>query len=607
MIRMIVAAATLSLISSLALAASIPKAPSKFLGMLPNGKPFFATMYYERFYNYPDEYSLMDRDLEDLAARGWTVAYTDYTQLSLGPVWDHYYDTAKRLGIYVLPDQWNACFHAGGPFFSRITLPITETGGKPTGFGIGAAVRFKDKSFVDAMVEYQSQVLSRYINHPAYPRILGPDGKMHPVMIVIYETGMADYDGHWIDYSPDTKAQWIQFQKDHAGKVLAEDPPKPSELDKRDALVLWNEFRAQYLADGWGAVARGLKAKFPGLYAMVSFRQHGLLEGSKSGVEEGGIGRRAIRPEIWRDFDIIACEHDGDDGIQYLLAEADHMKSAAAGKMGALMYYLDSGYKAWTARPVEFHRPWSQSEMLGSMSIRGLLPLHYGYNERDDRAGIVSTGRREKDAPLWQPKACEEAAQANKVFQEVAPYLYAAKPAHALAGIVMPYEAYALNNADELSLDRRLVALWKVFNDRDIPVDWVFSSAKSIGPYGMLVVPDAPYSADFQNTITEAQRAGTMIVRLSKGWSAADLQSLEILFSTMNDEIRGSNLPPSPGVETAILTGKGYEVNAVVNHSNEPVVYATGGKGKVFPASAYADGKLTVPAHSSAWWLISGK
>jgi hypothetical protein len=310
----------------------------------------------------------MDRDLEDLNSRGWTVAFTDYTSLSLGPIWDHYYDTAKRLGISVLPDQWNAAFHAGGPFPARVRPPITETGDTPTGFGATCSARYEDPLFVSAMVDYQSQMLSRYINHPAFPRILGTDGKFHPLMIVIYETGMADYGGQWIDYSPDTKARWIDFQKERVGKILAQEPPKSTDLEQKDALVLWNEFRAQYLAEGWGRVARGLKQKFPGLYCMVSFRQHGLLEGSHSGVNAGGIGRRAIRPELWRDFDVIASEHDGDDGLEYALAESDLMKSAGAGKIGALIYYLDSGYKAWSARPVEFHRPWGQSEMLGSLS-----------------------------------------------------------------------------------------------------------------------------------------------------------------------------------------------------------------------------------------------
>lgn len=601
MIRIALVVTAVSILASLACGDALPKPPSKFLGMLPNGKPFITTMYYERFYNYPDEYALMDRDLEDLAARGWTVAYTDYIHLSLGPVWDHYYDTAKRLGIYVLPDQWNAAFHAGGPFFSRIKLPITETGATPTGFGIGCVVRYNDPSFISAMADYQSQVISRYIEHPAYPRILGRDGKLHPVMIVIYETGMADYDGHWIEYSPDTKAQWVEFQKERLGKVIAEEPPKPSELDKKDALVLWNEFRAKYIADGWGAVARELKKRFPGLYTMVIFRQHGLLEGSKSGVNAGGIGRRAIRPEIWKDFDIIASEHDGDDGIQYALADADLMKSAGADRMSALVYYLDSGYKAWSARPVEFHRPWGQSEMLGSLAIRGMLPLHYGYNERDDRAGIASTGRREKDAPLWQPKSCEEAAAANKVFLGVAPYLYAAKPSPAKAAIVMPYEAYALRNDDELSLDRRLVQIWQMLNKCDVPMDWVFSTAKTLAPYKLLIVPDAPYSKEFESAVSKAEKKGTRVIRVSL--DGAGDEGIADAVSKQAKELRTSHLPAKPGVETALLVGKGYEVDAVVNHSEVPVTYDIKGQGTAFPVSAHSSPKLTVPAHSSTYWV----
>lgn len=594
------------MMSSLALGNNGIQKPKKFIGMLQNGKPFIATMYYERYYNFPDEYYLMDRDLEDIKARGWTIAFTDYTHLSLSEVWDHYYEKAKSLGIYVMPDQWNACFHAGGPFFSRVKLPITETGGPPTGFAIGAQVRFCDQSFIDAMVEYQSQVLSRYINHPAFPRILGPDGKHHPVMLVIYETGMADYDGHWIDYSPDTAEQFVEYQKKRIGKVLVSKPPMPSETNKQEALVLWNDFRAEYLSNGWCAVARGLKAKFPGLYAMVCFRQHGLLEGSKSGVNQGGIGRRAIRPELWRDFDIVCSEHDGDDGIEYLLADADLIKSAAVGRIGAIEYYLDSGYKAWSARPVEFHRPWGQAEMLGIASLRCLLPLHYGYNERDDRAGIASIGRREKDAPLWQEKTCAEAAEANAIFQEVAPYIYAAKPAPARAAIVMPYEAYALSNDDELSLDRWLVKLHNLFIKNDIMVDWVFTSAREIGQYRFLVVPNAPYSKDFEKAISQAEKKGTKVIRVQLKDNSC-LSKLEKQIVSRISELRISRLPRHLNVETGLLIGNGYEIDIAVNHGHVPIHYSEVSNALVFPKEKRRTNVIVLRPHSAIWIVRSAR
>jgi hypothetical protein len=600
MMRIMMIIAVLLWACSLA-SGEIPPPPKKFRGMLPNGKPFIATMYYERYYAFPDEYSLMDRDLEDLAARDWPVAYTDYIHLSLGPVWDHYYETAARLGIYVLPNQWNAAFHAGGPFFSRTTPPITETGNPPTGFCTGCVARYTDPKFVEAMVDYQAQVLSQYIDHPAYPRILGPDGKSHPLMIVIYETGMCDYDGHWLEYSPDTKQQWVEFQKERMGRVISAEPPKPSETGMESALVLWNEFRAKYISDGWGAVARGLKKRFPGLYAMVCFRQHGLLEGSKSGVAAGGIGRRAIRPELWRDFDIVSSEHDGDDGLEYVLADADLMKSAANGRMGALVYYLDSGYKAWTARPVKFHRPWGQSEMLGSLSIRGLLPLHYGYNERDDRAGIASIGRREKDAPMWREASCVEAAEANRVFLQVAPYVCAARRVPVRAAIVMPYDAYALNSADELPLDRSLVGIWRRFFERDIPVDWLFSSSTKTVAYRLLVVPEAPYSKAFERAILRAEEAGAEVVRLPYANGGWDPGALAGTLLRLGGDLRASRPARKPDVETGKLIGEGYEVEVIVNHGRSPVSYAVGGPCKAFPADALSDDRLTVPGHRTVW------
>jgi hypothetical protein len=239
--------------------------------------------------------------------------------------------------------------------------------------------------------------------------------------------------------------------------------------------------------------------------------------------------------------------------------------------------------------------------MLGSLAIRGMLPLHYGYNERDDRAGIASIGRREMDAPLWQAKACEEAASANKVFLGVAPYLYAAKPSRAKASIVMPYEAYALKNDDELSLDRRLVDIWQMLNLRDIPVDWVFSTAKTIAPYRLLIVPEAPYSKEFESAVAKAQKKGTRVLRVSLD-GTGDEGIAEVL-SKQAKELRTSHLLAKPGVETALLVGKGYEVDAVVNHSEFPVTYDLRGDGTAFPASARSSGKLTVPAHSSAYWV----
>lgn len=581
--------------------------PTQYPGMLESGKPFIATMYYERYYEYPAEYDLMDRDLEDIAARGWTVAFTDYINLSLGPVWDHYYETAERLGLTVMPDQWNAFFHAGGPFRERVTLPTTETGGPPAGWGIGAQLRYTDPTFVSAMVDYQSQVLSRYIDHPMYPRVLGKDGKFHPVMIVIYETGMSDYDGKWLEYSPDTKEKWNEFQQKRIGKILESDPPKPSELDKQEALVLWNEFRAKYISDGWGAVSCGLKERYPGLYTIVIFRQHGLLEGSKSGVHAGGIGNRAIRPELWPDFDIVADEHDGDDGVEYILATADLIKSAAVGRMGAVEYYLDSGYKAWSARQVEFHRPWGQSEMLGSLSARGLLAMHYGYNERDDRAGIAATGRREKDAQLWQKAACEEAAEANKVFAEVAPFVCAAKSIPSKAAIVMPYEAYALVAADELPLDKLLVGIWVEFYKRDIAVDWVFSSKPDISEsYSLLVVPDAPYSKEFADVIAHAEQNGISIVRVPTDSSDVGLEIVSKALS-LHDALRIYRLPAKPGVETAQLIGEDYTIDVIINHSDSPVSYAMDGEGQAFPASALSNETLTVPGHRTVWWIVENQ
>ncbi|MBP6965355.1 MAG: hypothetical protein KBC96_13225 [Armatimonadetes bacterium] len=587
-----------------AMAADISEPPKQFTGMLQNGKPFVSTMYYERYYDYPSEYPLMDRDLEDIAARGWTVAYTDYTHLSLGEMWDRYFDSAARLGLMVMPDQWNANYHAGGPFAQRHEPPITEKGAPPTSFCPGCYARWGDPEWAAAMVDYQAQMISRYIDHPAWPRILGPDGKHHPLMLVIYETGMADYNGDWLEYSADTKAKWIEYQKQHVGKILAEEPPKSTDTDKQDVLLLWGEFRAQYIADGWGQVARGLKAKFPGLYAMVAFRQHGLLEGSKSGVNAGGIGRRAIRPELWKDFDVIADEHDGDDGIEFLLADADLMKSASVGRIGALIYYLDSGYKAWTARPVEFHRPWTQGEMLGSMSARGLLPLHYGYNERDDRAGIAATGRREKDAPLWQKKACEDAAVGNKVFLDVAPYLYAAKPAPARSAIVMPYEAYVMRNADEVPVDRRLVRIWQVFHDADVPVEWAFTSSTNIGPYKLLVVPDAPYSDAYRKTLADTEKGGAKVIKLSlDGGEDSGLGELKSALRRMSSALRASRLPVEPGLETALLIGNGYEVDVAVNHWDSPAAVPVTGAGVAYPAERLSSGRLVLPPHSTVWFV----
>ncbi len=572
-------------------------------GMLPDGRPFIATMYYERFYDYPAEDDLLDRDIADVADRGWTVAFTDYIHLSLGPVWDRYYQQAGKNHLYVLPNQWNAAFHAGGDFFSRVTLPVTETGEGPTGFCIGCNLRYNDSTFSRVMVEYQSQVLDRYIKDPAYTRIMGRDGKLHPVMIVIYETGMTDYDGHWIDYSEGSKEAWRRYQKDTLGEVKWQEPPKSTDTGQLDALISWNDFRAEDLSTGWSRVSRGLKQRYPDLYTMVIFRQHGLLEGSKSGVDAGGIGHRAIRPELWDSFDIIGSEHDGDDGIEYVLAEADLIKSAAGGRMGALDYYLDSGYKAYTARPVEFHRPWGQSEMLGVVALRGLLAMHYGYNERDDRAGIAATGRRERGAELWQKAACEEAKEANFEFQKVASYVYAASPAPRKAAIVMPYEAYSVCANDELPLDKKLVALHQIFQKADVPVDWVFSSAKKLEDYKLLIVPQARYSPRFQGLLEQAKAGGMKIVTVPFPAQPEDgLAQVRKAVQSLCGQLRTSEFAPTADVESGTLEGIDYTVTVVVNHGAKPVSYDVD-NATVFPAHWLKGRQLSVPAHRSAYLI----
>lgn len=233
--------------------------------------------------------------------------------------------------------------------------------------------------------------------------------------------------------------------------------------------------------------------------------------------------------------------------------------------------------------------------------------MHYGYNERDDRAGIAATGRREKDAPLWQKAACEEAAEANKVFTEVAPYVYAAKPAPAKAAIVMPYEAYALLAADELPMDRLLVGIWTEFYNRDIAVDWVFSSKPNISKsYSLLVVPDAPYFKEFADSIKQAEQNGMTIVRVPTGPKDSGLEIVSKALSAL-DILRISRLPAKPGVETALLTGKGYTVDVIVNHSDKPVSYPMDGPGQAFPASALADATLTVPGHRTSWWIVASE
>lgn len=572
--------------------------PRAFKGMLPNGKLFIATQYYERYYEYPQEYPLIDRDLEDLTACGWTVAFTDYWIPNWREVWDHYFDTAKRLGLFVMPDQWTACFHTTG--YGANPAPATnEDGEQATQFSFDALARYCGRGFIDTMVEYQARVVERYIDHPAYARVLGPDGAFHPLIVVIYEAGMCGYDGKWIDYSEDTRRRWVEFQKSR-GRTPTEDMPTPTKYENEEMLVLWNEFRARYLADGWNAVARGLKKRFPGLYTAVIFRQHGLLEGSKSGGDAGGIGRRAIRPELWEDFDIVASEHDGDDGIEFVLAEADLIRCAAKGRLGALEFYLNSGWKAFTARPVEFDRPWGQSEMLGSLAVRGLLPMHYGYNERDDKAGIAAFGRREPDDPLLREDVCREVAEANRVFADVAPYLYAATPTPAKAGIVMPYEAYALANNNEITLDKRLVAIWERFLLRDIPVDWVFSSSTRIDDYRLVVVPEALYSSTFIAAIAGVENSGAVVLHFPNDKS---LRELDSTLDDLTGELRSSPLPVTPGVESRVLKGSGYEALAVVNHIDTPITYTIEGQGQAYPEEACLDKKLTVRGHSSAYWL----
>lgn len=581
---------------------ALPEVKS-YPGMLSDGRPFIATMYYERFYEYPAEYDLLDRDIEDVAARGWTVAFTDYINLSLGPVWDHYYEVAGKNKLTVMPDQWNAAFHAGGDFFSRVTLPVTETGEGPTGFCIGCNLRYNDATFPEVMAEYQAQVLDRYIHHPAFTRITGRDGKLHPVMVVIYETGMTDYDGHWIDYSEGSREAWRRYQKERLGAVKWEEPPKSTDTDKPGALILWNDFRAKDLSAGWSRVSRALKKRYPDLYTMVIFRQHGLLEGSRSGVNAGGIGRRAIRPELWESFDIIGSEHDGDDGIEYVLAEADLIRSAAQGRLGALDYYLDSGFKAYSARPVEFNRPWGQSEMLGVVALRGMLPMHYGYNERDDRAGIASTGRRERGAGLWQQAACEEAKEANLEFQKVAPYLYGAKPAQRKCAIVMPYEAYSTHPSEELDLDRKLVALHQVFQRADVPVDWVFSGAKKLNAYRLIVAPDAGYSPEFVKLLEDAEKSGTQVVRVKFPAGPEDgIAEARGAVDALAKQARASLLPVKERVETGLLNGEGYTAAVIVNHGDKAVSYDVS-DAVAFPAKWLRNGRLGVPAHRSAYLI----
>lgn len=179
-------------------------------------------------------------------------------------------------------------------------------------------------------------------------------------------------------------------------------------------------------------------------------------------------------------------------------------------------------------------------------------------------------------------KTCIEAAEANANFHQIAPYVYAAKPVHAKAAIVMPYEAYALSNDDELALDRWLVKLHNTFIKYDISADWVFTSAKEIARYNLLVVPSAPYSKEFNQAIEKAEKNRTKVFRLSLK-DEFELSKLEKRIAGIANKLRVSKLPRHPNVETGLLIGDGYEVDVAVNHGSVPIYYSVADDTLVFP------------------------
>ena len=520
-----------------------------FIGMLPNGKPLLCTMYYERYYHFPEDLVLLERDCEEIKREGWTATYSDYTGYIFTEVWKRWFDICSKMDIYHTANQWNVrpwLDEDLKSLYSNVPQAVDETGKKtdPKWRPYG------HPAFQRMFVAHWKRFLDAYIKHPGMLRIWDIDGKFHPFIFLIYEVMMCTYGNWLISYDDDTLRHWHEWQSEKYGEVKFVEAPTCENKISDEAWLLWNEFRAEYLVEAWTKIREKLKEEYPDLYCGICFAQHGLIENRGNGrANNPGIGLRGIRPELWRGkFDVYVSEHDGENtGISGICAEADLMRCMAQNKLYGVIPYLNTGRGAWWIwRPRQYVRNWTQLEILGSLSIRRALIFHYGVNERDDGAGIMSQGPRGPNQPLFMPETCEEVSKANHIYHEVAPYVMRAKLTPRHVGILLPYSGYIAHMAEgrtDNEMDIYIMSIYDFFFDRNIQVDWLFERDLSLErrgdlkDYDYVVLPDTGLPLDLKlvNSVSTYIEEGGKVI-LSERWTGSKC------FSLLTDRTRDINV-----------------------------------------------------------------
>ncbi|AHF90248.1 laminin [Opitutaceae bacterium TAV5] len=598
---------------------------------LATGAPWNGIIYYSRrVRDLPDTIRADARLLQEL---GFTATFQDLdssinlnslrlglrdnAQFNTAQTWQ--FDLFRNHGLQAAFNVYRLQLFTGEDFYSDLPL-MEDSSGQPIGAPrypkwMSSPVLFAPQT-QDRFREIWRDLARHFVETPAYLRVRGEDGKLHPVFLLWSPFFFDLFEGHVASYDAWARAAWTDWQQRNLGSVRWPEPPRKNKTNADPDWAAWQDFRGEYVANGTKEVARIIRETVPDAWIAVLLKQHNFVQ--SVGKSYVSVGRRGLDPRNYDWADLVATETHR-FGIYSVLADLDLARDMpSTTRRPIFIHYLVGRQNNLPAR-----YPWTKRELVGSMLLRRALPVQYGYNERDDFAGFAWFERpdnRTAGRTMW-PEVLPDIRSANAAWNALFDRAQATPPAASPLAIHLPRALYTIGD-DREDWNAAIVTPHRELLRRNLSPRWLLRIeeldthpeitalvlpdplsleddetaalarfVKRGGRLAFIEIPDAPAPGAIREKLTRAGIAHT-------AWTLAKLDAAD--FGQTLADFLGTR--PTLGaaaldVETGLIGKPGDQVLVAVNHAAEP-------RTVTISLTTNITRTVTIPAHDTAFFAV---
>jgi hypothetical protein len=601
---------------------------------LATGAPWNGIIYYtRRIRDLPDTIRADARLLQEL---GYTATFQDLDSsinlhtLRLGHRDNAQFNTAqtwqldlfRNHGLQAAFNIYRLQLSTGEDLYSDLPL-MEDASGRPIG-----APRYP--KWMSSPVLFAPRTQARYrdiwtdlarhfVETPAYLRVRGEDGKLHPVFLLWSPFFFDLFEGHVASYDALARAAWQDWQQRETGAIRWPDPPRKNKTNADPDWAAWQDFRGEYVANGAKIVADIIRQKIPDAWIAILLKQHNFVQAV--GKPYVSVGRRGLDPRHYAWADLVATETHR-FGIYSVLADLDLARDMPATTRRPIFIHYLVGRR--DNHPVRY--PWTKRELVGSMLLRRALSIQYGYNERDDYAGFAYFERPDNRTPgrmMW-PEVLPDIRSANAAYNALFDRAQATPPVPTPLAIHLPRALYTIGD-DREDWNAAIVTPHRELLRRNLAPRWLLRIeeldthpeiktlvlpdpltlkagetaalarfVKRGGRLALIEIPDAPDPGAVREKLTRAGIPHT-------AWTLPQLNSADfgqtLADFTGTRPMLGTAAAAALDVETGLIGKPGDQVLVAVNHAAEPRTATV-----TLPGNARRP--VTIPAHDTAFFAI---